>query len=496
MARRPRRPRMGRHRRLGEQRRAPDGQAGRRDDGRGLARPAGGEPPRLLLRLPGGGPANARAGQRADREHLLGRGRARRARPGRIHRGEGGDRRADEGARARARARRDHRQRRRARRDRHAVERDRVHAGRSPHLRAADRARPHRHGLRGRRRRRLPGVGRGPLRHRPGARRRRRAARSTAPSGMPGIELLVDGLDHPEGVCWDPDAGVLWAGGEAGQLYRVDVEARTWDEVARAPGFVLGLAVDSARPARDLLRRTTASSASTTARCGCSATACRSRTTRHSARTGRSTSPRVGGGARTTATSTGSRRTAASTCSPTSSPTSRTAARSRADGRWLWIVESYVPRLSRIDLASGAVEELARLDGTVPDGVAFTDRRRRARLVLPARPDPPRVTRGPLETIAEDPQGTHLAAPTNVVFAGATADLGESRTLAPEPRSTRSCAACRCTAPSAGRPTRDHLRPALPRDRAGAAGADRRTSRRTRRCPRTRSSARSSASRA
>ena len=61
---------------------------------------------------------------------------------------------------------------------------------------------------------------------------------------MPATEVLVDGLDHPEGVAWDPATGVLWAGGEDGQLYRVDIEARTWEEAPRAPGFVLGLAVD------------------------------------------------------------------------------------------------------------------------------------------------------------------------------------------------------------------------------------------------------------
>jgi gluconolactonase len=61
---------------------------------------------------------------------------------------------------------------------------------------------------------------------------------------MPVIEILLDGLDHPEGVCWDPAAEVLWAGGEAGQVYRVDLQARQAEEVARAPRFVLGLAVD------------------------------------------------------------------------------------------------------------------------------------------------------------------------------------------------------------------------------------------------------------
>jgi sugar lactone lactonase YvrE len=61
---------------------------------------------------------------------------------------------------------------------------------------------------------------------------------------MPRTDVLVDGLDHPEGVAWDPASGILWAGGETGQLYRVDVVARTWSETARAPEFVLGLAVD------------------------------------------------------------------------------------------------------------------------------------------------------------------------------------------------------------------------------------------------------------
>ena len=58
---------------------------------------------------------------------------------------------------------------------------------------------------------------------------------------MLATEVLVDGLDHPEGVAWAPSSDVLWAGGEAGQLYRVDVGARTWQESPRAPGWRLTL---------------------------------------------------------------------------------------------------------------------------------------------------------------------------------------------------------------------------------------------------------------
>lgn len=34
------------------------------------------------------------------------------------------------------------------------------------------------------------------------------------------FEVFVDGLDHPEGLAFDAD-GVLWAGGEEGQIYRI-----------------------------------------------------------------------------------------------------------------------------------------------------------------------------------------------------------------------------------------------------------------------------------
>jgi gluconolactonase len=53
---------------------------------------------------------------------------------------------------------------------------------------------------------------------------------------------LGGGLDHPEGVAWDPDARVLYAGGEAGQLYRVTLDGEV-QQVATTGGFLLGVAV-------------------------------------------------------------------------------------------------------------------------------------------------------------------------------------------------------------------------------------------------------------
>jgi gluconolactonase len=56
------------------------------------------------------------------------------------------------------------------------------------------------------------------------------------------FRTLGGGLDHPEGVAWDPGAGVLYAGGEAGQIYRVTLDGDV-TEVASTGGFILGLAV-------------------------------------------------------------------------------------------------------------------------------------------------------------------------------------------------------------------------------------------------------------
>lgn len=72
--------------------------------------------------------------------------------------------------------------------------------------------------------------------------------------GVPtGIERLMDladfvpfadGLDHPEGVACGPD-GTIWAGGEAGQVYRVSPDGAV-EQFASTGGFVLGLCLDAA----------------------------------------------------------------------------------------------------------------------------------------------------------------------------------------------------------------------------------------------------------
>lgn len=58
-------------------------------------------------------------------------------------------------------------------------------------------------------------------------------------------EQFFDGLDHPEGVALGPD-GHIYAGGEAGQIYRIHIERRTVDAYATTGSLNLGLAHDAA----------------------------------------------------------------------------------------------------------------------------------------------------------------------------------------------------------------------------------------------------------
>lgn len=50
---------------------------------------------------------------------------------------------------------------------------------------------------------------------------------------------FAEGLDHPEGLAFDGD-GTLWAGGELGQIYRINARGEP-AEVVRLGGFCLGL---------------------------------------------------------------------------------------------------------------------------------------------------------------------------------------------------------------------------------------------------------------
>ena len=235
-------------------------------------------------------------------------------------------------------------------------------------------------------------------------------------------EVLVDGLDHPEGVCWDPSREVAWAGGEGGQLYRVDVRERRAVHATDAPGFVLGVAVDGR--GRVVLC------------CGDEGLVCvleegGVRTlldglpfpnfpafapdgTLYVSASGRWAE---GGGLVYRFSPDGELDVLTDRL-----PSFPNGCAVKPDGRWLWIVESYVPTVNRVDLATGEVELITRLDGTVPDGIAFTEDG--GALVSCYRPD--RVLHldadARASVVLDDPQGTLLSAPTNLAFVGAELD--------------------------------------------------------------------------
>ncbi len=55
------------------------------------------------------------------------------------------------------------------------------------------------------------------------------------------VSVFADGLDHPECVAMHPD-GSVWAGGEAGQIYRISPDGKEIKEMANTGGFTLGIA--------------------------------------------------------------------------------------------------------------------------------------------------------------------------------------------------------------------------------------------------------------
>jgi sugar lactone lactonase YvrE len=57
------------------------------------------------------------------------------------------------------------------------------------------------------------------------------------------FEELATGLNHPEGVAWNPVDGRVYAGGEGGELYAVTLDG-TVRQLASSGGSMLGLAVD------------------------------------------------------------------------------------------------------------------------------------------------------------------------------------------------------------------------------------------------------------
>jgi gluconolactonase len=252
--------------------------------------------------------------------------------------------------------------------------------------------------------------------------------------GPGAARVLTDGLDHPEGVGWDPRAGCLYAGGEDGQIYRVEPAGGATTIVARAPGQVLGVTVDGAgrvlacaahdgslcvwdpaagdAAARPVLRAVEGEPLVMPNFCafGPDGTLYLSDSGRWGHDDGRLVALAPDGTARVL-----SRDVNHFTNGLAVSP----------DGRRLFCVESFDPVLTVFDLEADEprAEVVHRFEGTVLDGLAPTADG--GLLVTCYRPD--RIYHldagGTARVVAQDPQGTLLGAPTNVAFAGDALDV-------------------------------------------------------------------------
>lgn len=246
---------------------------------------------------------------------------------------------------------------------------------------------------------------------------------------------LLEGLDHPEGVAWSPRQGAVYAGGEAGQIYRVHLESPTVEVVADVGGLVLGVTLDgrdrviACVPGVGALsvfdgalthRLVTAIDAKPLVTPNYSAfgpdgTLYFTDSGTWEAHNGRVLAMAPDGQVHTFSDVLNR---FPNGCAVT------------PDGRWLWVVESLGPTVSRFDLRSGGPPELmVRLHGHVPDGLAFTSEG--GALISCYRPD--RIyhldASGDLQVVAQDPHGTLLAAPTNVCFVGRDLDRVVSANL-------------------------------------------------------------------
>jgi gluconolactonase len=63
-----------------------------------------------------------------------------------------------------------------------------------------------------------------------------------AQTGLDGLEMFAEGLDHPEGIAIASD-GRMIVGGEAGQIYEVEADG-AFREITSTGGFALGIAAD------------------------------------------------------------------------------------------------------------------------------------------------------------------------------------------------------------------------------------------------------------
>ncbi|MEL6149669.1 MAG: SMP-30/gluconolactonase/LRE family protein [Chloroflexota bacterium] len=245
-------------------------------------------------------------------------------------------------------------------------------------------------------------------------------------ANLSDFTAFADGLDHPEGVVWGAD-GYVYAGGEAGQIYRVHPETGAHTEIANTGGFILGLAFDgegnlyACDNGNDCVQKITPDGTVSIYSAGNDERAMRvpnypvfdkrgnlyvSDSGDHRAYNGCLWRVHPGGTAEVIST--------AVNAFPNGLAI-------HPDGNWLYVVLSNLPGVVRLPLTpdgAGDPETIVELPRTIPDGLAFdVDGNLYISLYTPARiyrltPD------GVLDVFIEDWENTLIATPTNIAFGG------------------------------------------------------------------------------
>jgi gluconolactonase len=252
------------------------------------------------------------------------------------------------------------------------------------------------------------------------------------PVGLDRLEMFAARLDHPEGIAVTPE-GTIYVGGEAGQIYRIGSDDRGTG-VANVGGFALGLATDAdgrvyaCNELTGAVRRVDPASGATEVFSAGSADrpmrlpnwgafdAAGNYYVSDSGDWDRANGliwvVRPGG------------RTEVWTEQCVDFPNGLAVA---PDKSRIYVLESTPGRIVEIpvddDGSAGRRRVLCALGTVVPDGVAVADDG--SLIVACYRPDA--ILRwhpaDGLDVLAADPQGTILAAPTNLAFAGDDLDL-------------------------------------------------------------------------
>ena len=244
------------------------------------------------------------------------------------------------------------------------------------------------------------------------------------------FETLATGLDHPEGVAVGPD-GSLFAGGEAGQIYRVGLDGAL-DEFASTGGFIYGMAVAGSGDVfacdfgNAAVMRISTKSEITTYSNGTAERPMRvpnfaafdgggNLYVTDSGEWGEDDGVvyRIAPGGATEVWTEATRRFPNGCCLT-------------AGGEALLVVESHGRAVVRVpiedDGRAGRPEPIVDLSGSQPDGIALAEDG--TMFVGCYRPD--RIYRirpgGPVEVFADDPDGVVLNQPANVAFSGPNLD--------------------------------------------------------------------------